>query len=56
MPGQKIYSKEDFKKFIIDVCKKNDEYIKDRNKLLNLIHKYQDNNSSLRILKEVKII
>ena len=56
MPGEKIYSIENMKKFIIDVCSDKDEHKQERKNLLNKIHDYKDGKSSERILKFLNLI
>lgn len=56
MVGYKIFSLDDFLKFIVDIKNNNDFYKKERTILKNRIHSYQDNNSTERVLKMLKII
>ena len=44
-PGNKITNKTEFIKFIDDVQKNKDPYKKERNKIKNFYHKYQNGNS-----------
>lgn len=56
MPGKFIYNVSDFNDFINDVVSGKDDYKEKRAKERNMIHKYQDGNSAVRILKYFKLI
>lgn len=56
MPGHKIYSIDDFKKFINDVANNKDPFRFEREKLRNLNHKYQDGHSTERVLEYFGLI
>ena len=56
MPGNKIYTVEDFEQFIEDVYQGKDIYKKERKELKDKIHMYQDGKSTERILNYLKLI
>lgn len=56
MPGKFIYNLSDFNDFINDVVSGKDDYKEKRKKERDMIHKYQDGNSTVRILKYFKFI
>lgn len=56
MPGEKIYNVKDFVRFINNLNDNIDDFSAQRKKLLDKIHKYQDGNSSIRILQELNLI
>ena len=56
MPGHKIYNIDDFVKFIDDIANDKDPCGKERNKLKELNHKYQDGHSTERVLSHFGVI
>lgn len=52
-PGPKVFEYQKLKEEILKVTT-NDEYTKDRGRIRNLYHAFQDGNSSERIWKEIK--
>lgn len=50
MPGYLIYTISDFEMFLDEFSRGKDEYAKERLKVKNLIHKYQDTKSCERLL------
>lgn len=56
MPGAFIYSADDFEAFIEDVAGGRDKYKSQRKTERDLIHKYQDGQSTVRILKYFHLI
>lgn len=56
MPGKFIYNKDDLHDFINEVVAGVDHYKELRKTERDLIHKYQDGNSTVRILKYFKLI
>lgn len=55
MPGHKIYSIEDFVRFLDDFSKNKDPYSHEREILKNIVHEYQDNKSTERVLDALGI-
>lgn len=55
MPGNIIKSGKDMLDFIQEISENKDFYKKERDKIKNLYHKYQDNKSSKRIIKYFKL-
>lgn len=51
MPGHLIYNKDEFEQFLDDFASERDEYAKDRERIKNIIHTYQDTNSCKRLLE-----
>lgn len=51
MPGAIIQNTQNLKDFIDDVLSNKDDYKKERKKIKDLYHKYDDNNSSKRIVE-----
>lgn len=49
MPGNHVYSYEQFENAIVDICSDHDHYADSRKKLIPLFHKFQDGYSSKRI-------
>src|SRR5699024_674422 len=56
MPGPKIETVEDIMEFICNIAAEKDDYQKQRQNIRGLFHKYDDNNSSERILEYFKLI
>jgi CDP-glycerol glycerophosphotransferase (TagB/SpsB family) len=50
MPGEKIYSVDDFCKFIASVADGDDGFVSSRKELTDKIHVYQDNQSAKRVV------
>ena len=55
MPGDFIYSIEDFKHFFENVLLDNDHYVVERNAVNKLLHKYPDGNNCERLSKMIGI-
>ena len=55
MPGHKIYNVDDLKKFIADLVAGVDPYSDERQRINDLANKYQDSQSSTRLMKALGI-
>lgn len=55
MPGEKIFSEEDFIKFIENICSGTDHFKEERKRINDLANKYQDNRNCERILEFLDI-
>lgn len=55
MPGHNVKNLDDFRTFLLDCFKDNDEYIKDRKDIRNLLNKHHDGNVSKRIVDFLEI-
>ena len=55
MPGYHVYNYEDLTNALTDIKNNKDYYKQDRLKIVQLYHKYNDGNSSARILHFLKI-
>ncbi len=51
MPGEKLYSKNDLFKFFDNVANGVDDYSKERKRVCDLVHKYQDGKNCARVLE-----
>lgn len=56
MPGDHVYTVDELEKSVDKVLNKVDDHKEERNKLLNGFHRYQDGNSSKRILDYLNIL
>ena len=56
MPGHIIYNEKDFETFLKDICQNLDPYRNERKNLKDRIHRFQDGNSTERILKEIGLL
>lgn len=50
MPGEKIFTKEEFYKFIDDIANGVDNYKKERERVNNIVNYYKDGNNCKRVL------
>lgn len=55
MPGEHIYTLEDFTKFILDLAQKNDTYSEHRMRLISHLFEYTDGNSCERLANYLRI-
>lgn len=55
MPGEKIEKFENLKQFVMDIKEDKDAYYQERVKVNNLVNKYQDDNSTKRLIEFLKL-
>ena len=55
MPGHHVYNSQELKNSIKEIVQGIDRFSNERKKIINLYHKYQDGDSSLRILNFLNI-